>query len=78
MRKLTLEDVEKELEYAQKHNPELKKFHLTNADARVGKRVALAEKREHGVLDVRTDFLSYSEMVYYLHGYSHRGENRYK
>lgn len=78
MRKHSRKDVEGELEYAQLHNPELKRFHLNNSDGRLGKLVCLAEKLEGGSLDVRSDFMTYDVMVGFLRGYCYKGEERYK
>lgn len=78
MRKLKREDVVGELEYAQKHNPELKTFHVQNADGRLGKLVCLAERGESGTLDTKTDFMSYGEMTQFLRGYCYKGEKRFK
>lgn len=78
MRKLKREDVIGELEYAQKHNPELKPFHLQNADGRLGKLVYLAERRESGSLETKTDFMTYEVMIGFLRGYCYKGEQRFK
>lgn len=78
MRKQKREDVVKELEWAQKHNPELQPFHLENADGRVGKKLAIAERGESGTISIKTDYKSYDEMVAFLRGYCFKGENRFK
>jgi hypothetical protein len=74
--KITKSAAEHLLETIQKSCPELKGLKLQNADARLGKKVALVSEGESGSLNVKTDFITYSEMFYFLQGYICKTENR--
>ena len=78
MYKLTKQDVQIHLDNLKRSNPKLSDLVLHNADARCGKRIALAKVGENGTLDVKTDFLTYTEMNQFLRGYSFKSENRLK
>jgi len=69
-------DIQIQLETLQGAYPEFKGLFLQNSDARLGKKVALASTGESGTVNVKTDFLTYSEMNRFLQGYTMRADNR--
>ena len=75
--KLNKQHIQNMLDAAKINNHELVGSILQDADARLGKRIALAWNAD-GALYVKTDFMTYSEMNCYLRGYMSKGENRFK
>lgn len=73
--KLTKQDVQNMLDNVSIVAPELKQYKIVNADARCGKRIALAKDTDN-ILDVKTDYMLYSEMIQFLRGYSFKCENK--
>lgn len=74
--KLKREHIEDAFNYLKGSNPELQDFTLHNADGRLGKMVALA-KVKVGSVDIKTDFMTYTEMNCFIRGYGIKGENRF-
>lgn len=77
MRKVSKESVQNTLDNVKKVAPELSDLILQNADARCGKKVALAKKGDMGTISVKTDFLTYPEMNIFLLGYLLKSENMF-
>lgn len=64
------------LESMQGSYHELKGLKFVNSDARLGKRLALAQEGESGTLNVKTDYLTYDEMYRFLQGYAMKADNQ--
>ena len=70
MANLKLEHVNNMLQHVQKNNPELNGYVLKQSE-RLDKRVALAKDN-----NTKTDFMTLSEMNYYLFGYMDKSQNK--
>ena len=67
---LKLEHVNNMLQHVQKNNPELNGYVLKQSE-RLDKRVALSKDN-----NIKTDFMTLSEMNYYLFGYMDKSQNK--
>ena len=70
MANLKLEHVNNMLQHVQKNNPELNGYVLKQSE-RLDKRVALSKDN-----NTKTDFMTLSEMNYYLFGYMDKSQNK--
>lgn len=67
MSKFNKKDVENRLNYLQTKGY-FKDCSIVNCDGRLGKKIALAVVTDSS-LDVKTDFISYSEMIQFIRGF---------
>jgi hypothetical protein len=75
--RLKIENLNNFLNNLKKTNPELEKLHFDWADARCGKRIALASTGEFGAIHIKTDYITLPEMQQLLRGYMFKAENRF-
>lgn len=74
--KRTAKHIQEFLDYLKKDNPELEDVILYPADARCGRRVALARMKDGGVIDTLTEFMPHAEIHQFLQGYMFKTDGR--
>lgn len=67
--KKTRLDVLTLLGHIKKECSEMSDCNIQESDGRLGKLIALTKPCENGCIEVKSDYLSYNEMYYFLMGY---------
>lgn len=76
--RLTTDQQKEALENALRSFNFPEKYIIVKSDGRMGKLFAIGVKLEHGVVDTKTSYLSYTELNHFLMGHQAKSINLFK